>query len=426
MKEYSLWVNWLHGGRIHRSIGAVGLFLACACVLSAQASSSSIANLSARGTVGQGTGSLVAGFVIGGSGSKTVLVRGAGPSLAAFDVPNPAASVSIRVHDARGNVVAVNDGYQSAPNAVAVAATAAQLGAFPITHSGDSALLATLTPGGYSVEAVASAANPPNGTALLEVYDVDVVSGTRTGSTITNVSSRGMVSQGSGELIAGFVIEGTASKNLLIRGAGRSLSAFGLPNPAANVSVRVRAASGTVVASSDANQPMADTVFAVQIAANLGGFPLSSSGETSTVVLLSPGAYTIEVVPSTANSPDGVALLEVYDADGPGGVGSLSLGEADNGKTFTVAANTQIAVTLQSNASTGYQWTLVTAPDPRVVQLVSTVEQPPKSGMPGAAGTVTWTFRAVGSGATTVKLAYQRPFAPQDNPTSYSFTVQVK
>ena len=69
-----------------------------------------------------------------------------------------------------------------------------------------------------------------------------------------------------------------------------------------------------------------------------------------------------------------------------------------------------VTVTLCSNPSTGFAWQ---APvfDPARVQLLRHVTNEPASGVPGAAGTETWTFRVLAAGDTGVSFAYSRPWA---------------
>src|SRR5947209_1576039 len=49
----------------------------------AAAQTPALVNLSTRGMIGPGTGSLLAGFVVSGNASKSVLLRGIGPGLGA-------------------------------------------------------------------------------------------------------------------------------------------------------------------------------------------------------------------------------------------------------------------------------------------------------------------------------------------------------
>jgi hypothetical protein len=130
-------------------------------------SSSRLVNLSARVMVGTGSNVLIAGFVIGGSTSKTVLIRASGPALVPFGVagtlPDP-------------QLTLIGTGVQISNNGwggdTQIASTAAATGAFSWASpaSNDSAILVTLAPGAYTAE-VAGASND-SGVALVEVYEV--------------------------------------------------------------------------------------------------------------------------------------------------------------------------------------------------------------------------------------------------------------
>ena len=130
-----------------------------------------IVNISARVQVGTGGSILIAGFVIGGSTSKTVLIRASGPALAAFGVagvlPDPQLTL---LHGS--TVLATNGGWAGDGE---IAATAASVGAFAWSDpaSKDSALLVTLPPGAYTAQVSGAAGTAGDtGVSLVEVYDV--------------------------------------------------------------------------------------------------------------------------------------------------------------------------------------------------------------------------------------------------------------
>ena len=291
----------------------ISLALAGVLTLSAQTAPSQITSLSLRGAVGQNSGTLISGFAINGTVPKTVLIRGVGPTLGMFGVPDPVAQANISVFDVNGNVVAANDGYQNAPNAAVVVATAASVGAFPLSAPGDSALLATLWPGAYTVQVAASGNNNASGSALLEVYDVDALTGINTGNLAAG-SSRGMYGPNTDALIQGFVISGTANMNLLVRGVGPDLSAFGISNPAANVGVTVYDVNGNTIASST---PSTGANPDGTVAADVGEFALTQPGDSAVTVTLAPGPYTVLATPDPAAPASGIALLEVDDVTTP-------------------------------------------------------------------------------------------------------------
>ena len=125
---------------------------------------------SARALVNPGAGNLILGFVVGGSTSRTFLIRGLGPALTAYGVPGTLADPTLQVVSfGTGAVVGQNDNWGGNS---AVTAAAGQVGLFPLTNvqSKDAALLVTLSPGVYTANL--SGVNNTSGIALLEIYTV--------------------------------------------------------------------------------------------------------------------------------------------------------------------------------------------------------------------------------------------------------------
>ena len=113
---------------------------------------------------------MISGFVIRGDVPKRVLVRGAGPALAAFGLPGTLAAPQVRIFSGE-SVVAQNAVWSSSPDAGAIAAAGASVGAFAFPNgSADAALIVHLSPGAYTahVSGVGGAA----GVALLELYEL--------------------------------------------------------------------------------------------------------------------------------------------------------------------------------------------------------------------------------------------------------------
>jgi glucuronoarabinoxylan endo-1,4-beta-xylanase len=132
-------------------------------------------NASARTNVGTNDNVLIAGFVISGTESKTVLIRAVGPTLANFGVGgtlgDPALELTQHVSSNNTDVtVATNTAWGSTTPADIVGASKA-VGAFDlVADSLDSALLVTLQPGQYS--AIVRGASGDTGVALAEIYEV--------------------------------------------------------------------------------------------------------------------------------------------------------------------------------------------------------------------------------------------------------------
>ncbi len=287
-------------------------------------------NLSSRSYVGTGAQVLVAGFVVAGNGTKQVLVRGDGPALTTFNVTGVLAHPLLSLFDNTSAVIATNTGWSTTPvnGASAVAAIIAeattnafnQVYAFTLpVGSADSAMLAGLPSAAYTAEI--NGVGNTTGVALAELYDADT--GTPTAHLI-NLSARAFVNTGSGVLVAGFVISGSSSETVLIRGIGPALGLppFNLPGVLAAPQLALYDSTGAVIAAntgwSTASLVGASSVPAgVQAATtaimnSLYAFSLAAnSPDCAMIVTLPPGAYTAQV--SGVGSTTGVGLVEVYD-----------------------------------------------------------------------------------------------------------------
>jgi hypothetical protein len=127
-------------------------------------------NLSTRARVSAGSGALFGGFVVQGTAAKRMLVRAAGPTLAAFGISGFLREPILTVYNSKQAPVATNEGWSSG-DAATLAAAARTVGAFEFpTGSRDAALLISVTPGAYTVEVKGKDA--AEGIALLEIYEV--------------------------------------------------------------------------------------------------------------------------------------------------------------------------------------------------------------------------------------------------------------
>jgi len=131
-------------------------------------SSPRIINISARTQVGTGGNVLIAGFVIGGSTSKTVLIRASGPALIPFGVTGTLPDPMLTLNSGSA-LVATNSKWGGDARIASVASTVNAF-AWQFPTSNDSALLVTLPPGAYT--ATVQGASGDTGVALVEVYEV--------------------------------------------------------------------------------------------------------------------------------------------------------------------------------------------------------------------------------------------------------------
>ena len=131
-----------------------------------QAVLAKLANISTRAFVSTGDDIVIGGFQLGGNtGDDRIIVRGIGPSLAAFGVTNALADPTLELRDGNGALVIANNDWQDNP------AQAAQLTAAGLapTNRSESGLAATLPPGAYT--ALLAGLNNGTGVGLLEIYD---------------------------------------------------------------------------------------------------------------------------------------------------------------------------------------------------------------------------------------------------------------
>ena len=252
-------------------------------------------NLSARAHVFTGERILIAGFIIGGTENKTVLLRGVGPALAAFGVPTPLADPTLSLYDHTGALLAANDNWKDTQKP--------QIQATGLAPSNDfeAAILISLSPGAYTAFLQGKAMT--TGIGLAEVYDVDPNANAQP----TNLSARAFVGTGNDVLIGGTIIGGNAGSLLrvLVRALGPSLASFGVATPLADPTLSLRDANGNVIANND---NWKDSQQQADIAAT--GKAPPNDHESAILALLAPGNYTAIV--AGKNGTTGVALMEFY------------------------------------------------------------------------------------------------------------------
>ncbi|MEY2494283.1 MAG: hypothetical protein QOJ45_775 [Verrucomicrobiota bacterium] len=125
-----------------------------------------LGNLATRGQVDGGNKVLIGGLIISGNGPKKVIVRGLGPSLAASNVPGPLPDPTLKLFNSQAQLVASNDNWQDT-QATEISATQ-----FAPKNPKESAIIATLSPGQYTV--ILDDAMGSTGIGLVETYDLDV------------------------------------------------------------------------------------------------------------------------------------------------------------------------------------------------------------------------------------------------------------
>jgi len=266
-----------------------------------------LVNLSARAYVGTGNDLLIAGFVVSGTGSKRILLRGVGPALSAFGVNGTLANPQLSLVTQANVELAANDDWNSSQSAPAIRNEGSTAGAFPLPEGGkDAALLVNLPPGAYT--ALLRGTGVGTGVGLVEVYDLDQSASAH----LSNLSARALVNP-EGQLIAGYVISGNGSRRLLLRAMGPSLSAFGISNPLAKPALRLYSQDNVVLASNSGWESSLDALL-LQAASDLvGASPRLLPGSADSALLLTqpPALRTAQVDNRTTTA--GVSLAELYE-----------------------------------------------------------------------------------------------------------------
>jgi hypothetical protein len=127
---------------------------------------SKLANLSTRAFIATGNNIVIAGFILGGSGTDRIVARGIGPSLTGLGLPNALPNPTLELRDGNGTLLRANNDWEDDP-AQAAELTAAGLAP---TNSLESGIAATLAPDLYT--ALLAGANNGTGVGLVEVYDL--------------------------------------------------------------------------------------------------------------------------------------------------------------------------------------------------------------------------------------------------------------
>ena len=133
--------------------------LACAVLLSCK---THITNLSTRASVETGQGVAIAGFIITGTQSRQVVIRGLGPTLTQDGVSGALADPFLSLFDSKGKVLWNNNNWKDSQQA-GIQAT----GLAP-PNDLESAILQDLEPGNYT--AILSGRNNTTGIGLVEIY----------------------------------------------------------------------------------------------------------------------------------------------------------------------------------------------------------------------------------------------------------------
>jgi sugar lactone lactonase YvrE len=250
-----------------------------------------LSNLSVRTAMAPGQ-ILTVGMVVDGGGARNILVRAAGPALAGFGIPT--AMVDPRLEFFKGStMIFANDDWPA--NLVE---TFGSVGAFAFQAGSKDAAFVQSVDGLRTIQAQGTGA----GVVLVEAYDVGAGNSPR----MVNVSARNRVGTGENILIAGFVVDGTGTKQLLIRAVGPALGLFSVPGFLVDPKLELYLEKTKLAENDNWAGALAATFQLV------GAFALTpGSRDAALLTTLAPGSYTVQV--SGADGGTGEALVEIYE-----------------------------------------------------------------------------------------------------------------
>lgn len=252
-------------------------------------------NISTRLAVASGENVVIGGFIVKGNNSKSILIRGLGPSLGNFGLTATLADPVLELHGADGAVIFRNDDWKDNQRS--------QIEGTPFQPADDreAVIVASLAPAAYT--AILTGKNQGGGIGLIEIYDRDPA----TGSELANISTRGSVGAQNNVMIGGFILGGNGNTRVAVRALGPSLGEFGLTNLLSDPTLELHDMNGATLI---ANDNWTDD----QAVANLlreNGLGLGNPWESGIFTSLPPGQFT--AILGGKNGGAGLGTIEIYN-----------------------------------------------------------------------------------------------------------------
>ena len=142
-------------------------------------------------------------------------------------------------------------------------------------------------------------------TTTVSIFDDDPADNT---TKLANISTRGPVESGNDVMIAGFIIQGSSFKQLVLRGLGPSLTALGVADAVDDPTLALLDSNGNQLASND---DYTTNSAADQAVLTDTGLTPPNSHESAIIFTALPGNYTAILRGKT----NGIGTVEVYDVN---------------------------------------------------------------------------------------------------------------
>jgi hypothetical protein len=249
-----------------------------------------LANISTRMRTETGDNVLIGGFIVTGSESKRVLIRGIGASLS---MPGALSDPTLQLFQG-STLLASNDDWRE--NEAEIEPT----GLAPYRDE-DPALVRILAPGAYT--AIVRGKNNAAGIALVEGFDLDLFGA----STLANISTRGFVGTEDNVLIGGFILGGQSGlgSKVVVRAIGPSLAGFGIAGALEDPILDLYDASGQIIATNNNWRQTQQT--------DLEEVGLAPTNEAESAILISLPAGNFTAIVHGRDDTTGIGLVEIYN-----------------------------------------------------------------------------------------------------------------
>jgi hypothetical protein len=252
-------------------------------------------NISTRLGVGTSDNVMIGGFIIKGNSSKSVLIRGLGPSLSTLGLAGVLLDPVLELRGADGALLFQNDNWKDNQRSLIEGTV------FQPTDDREPVIVASLPPAAYT--AILTGKNQTTGLGLIEIYDRDQTAD----SELQNISTRGFVGAQSNVLIGGFILGGNNNGRVVVRGLGPSLSQFGLTNLLADPTLELHNGNGATLI---ANDNWADDSAAADLL-RANGLALVDPKESAIFTTLPAGQFT--AILAGKNGGIGIGTIEIYN-----------------------------------------------------------------------------------------------------------------
>jgi hypothetical protein len=254
-------------------------------------------NISTRMRTELGDKAMIGGFIITGNASKSVVLRGLGPSLSSFGLSDLLLDPELELRGPNNNLIFKNKNWKDDQRSQIEGTN------FEPKDDRESVIVITLNAGAYT--ALLTGKDGTEGIGLVEIYDTNPAAASELG----NISTRGMVRTDDKVMIGGFTLGGpNNATRIAVRGRGPSLSQFNLSPLLANPVLELRNENGTIMVVNDDWQ--SDPVSAANLTAN--GLGLSDPKESGIFISLTPpGQFT--AILSGKDGGIGIGLVEIYN-----------------------------------------------------------------------------------------------------------------